>query len=61
MTTREIKAAIKGGHVVTLRDNPHDRICCDFFGELVVVISRNDEVPVRLATTSDKRKAVISY
>lgn len=59
MTTKEIKAAIKSGHVVTLGDNPHSRICCDLFGELIVISSQNDEAPTRLATLADKRKAVV--
>lgn len=58
MTTREIKQAIKDGRVVAIKDDPRSRICCDFFGQLVVV-SLNVGEPTRLATLSDKRQAII--
>ena len=58
MTKKEIKRAIKDGKVVTIKGDPRSRICCDFFGQLVVV-SLNVGEPTRLATLSDKRKAII--
>lgn len=58
MTTREIKKAINDGKVVTLKGDPRSRICCDFFGQLVVVSLVPGE-PTRLATLSDKRHATI--
>jgi hypothetical protein len=58
MTTKEIKKAIKDGRVVAIKDDLRSRICCDFFGQLVVV-SLNVGEPTRLATLSDKRKAII--
>lgn len=59
MTTKEIKRAINDGKVIVLRDDPQCRICQDFFGSLVVVNMRAGE-PDRLATASDKRKAIIN-
>ena len=56
MTTKQIKQAIRSGHVVVLRDDAMSHICEDFFAELVVVSIKAD-VPIRLATLSDKRKA----
>lgn len=58
MTTKEIKRAIRSGHVVVLRDDATTHICEDFFAGLVVV-SLKAGVPTRLATLSDKRKAMI--
>lgn len=58
MTTKEIKRALKDGKAVILCDDRRCRICCDFFGQLVVV-SLNVGEPTRLATPSDKRKAII--
>ena len=58
MTTKEIKQAIKDGKVVALKSDARSRICCDFFGQLVVV-SLNIGESTRLATLSDKRQAII--
>jgi len=58
MTTKEIKRALDDGRVVALRDEPRHRLCCDFFGQLVVVSLVPGE-PTRLATLSDKRNATI--
>ena len=58
MTTKEIKQAIRSGHVVVLRDDPVSHVCEDFFAGLVVV-SMKAGVPTRLATLSDKRRATI--
>lgn len=51
MTTKEIKQAIRSGHVVVLRDDPASHVCEDFFAGLVVV-SMKAGVPTRLATLS---------
>ena len=58
MTTKDIKQAIKDGRVVALNGDPMSRICCDFFGQLVVVSLIPGE-PTRLATLSDKKRATI--
>lgn len=58
MTTRQIKQALKGGHVVCLKGDPTSMLYFDLFGDLVVV-SRHAEVPTRKATLADTRKAVI--
>lgn len=58
MTTKEIRRAIDGGKVVTLKDEPLSRVCYDLFGQMVVV-SLCAEQPIRLATVKDKRRAVI--
>ena len=58
MTKKEILRAIKDGKAVALCDDRRRRICCDFFGQLVVV-SLNIGEPTRLATLSDKQKAII--
>ena len=57
MTTKAINKALDNGRVVIIDGDPLSRICRDLFGQLTVV-ALNDE-PVRLATLSDKRKAVI--
>ena len=58
MTTKAINKALDNGRVVIIIDgDPLSRICRDLFGQLTVV-ALNDE-PVRMATLSDKRKAVI--
>lgn len=58
MTTRQIKQAIHSGQVVVLRDDATSHICEDFFAGLVVVSIKAD-VPTRLATLSDKRRAIV--
>ena len=60
MTTKEIKRAIRSGHVVVLRDDATSHICEDFFAGLVVVNIKAD-VPTRLATLSDKKRAIIKH
>ena len=57
MTTKAINKALDNGRVVIIDGDPLSRICRDLFGQLTVV-ALNDE-PVRMATLSDKRKAVI--
>ena len=59
MTTKAINKAIDSGQVVILSDDHRCRICRDLFG-LLTVVSLNDE-PVRLATLSDKRRAMIKH
>lgn len=59
MTTKAIQNALKGGHVVCLKDDPASMLCFDLFGDLVV-ISRHAEVPTRKATLADIRKATIN-
>ena len=59
MTTKAIKNALKGGHVVCLKGDPASMLCFDLFGDLVV-ISRHAEVPTRKATLADIRKATIN-
>ena len=58
MTTKAIKNALKGGHVVCLNGDPMSMLYFDLFGDLVVV-SRHAEVPTRKATLSDRRQAII--
>lgn len=58
MTTKQIKQALKDGHVVGLKGDPASMLYFDLFGDLVVV-SRHAEVPTRKATVADKRKAII--
>jgi hypothetical protein len=55
---KQIKQAIHSGQVVVLRDDATSHICEDFFAGLVVVSIKAD-VPTRLATLSDKRKAIV--
>ena len=57
MTTKAILKALDSGRVVIIDGDPFSRICRDIFGQLTVV-ALNDK-PVRMATLSDKRKAVI--
>ena len=58
MTTKKIKQAIDGGKVVGLKDEPLSRVCYDLFGNMVIVSLCADE-PIRLATVSDKRRAML--
>ena len=58
MTTKQIKQAIRSGQVVVLRDDPMSYIVLDLFGQPIVVSLKVD-VPTRLATLSDKRKAIV--
>ena len=58
MTTKTIKQALKGGHVVCLKGDPMSLLLFDLFGDLVVV-SRHADVPTRKATAADSRNAVI--
>lgn len=59
MTTKEINRAISQGHTVVLRDDACHAICRDFFGNLVVVSRTQTDEPVRQATLSDKRRAIV--
>lgn len=60
MTKKAIDRALDGGQAVVLRHDPMSRLCRDLFGNLVVVSLRHDEAePIRLATLSDKRRAVL--
>lgn len=59
MTSRAIRRAIRQGHVIVLSDNPWHTICPDLFGVLVVESRRREPIPTRLATLTDKRKAVV--
>ena len=58
MTTRQIKQALKDGHVVSLKGDHASMIYFDLFGDLVVV-SRHAEAPTRKATVADRRQAII--
>ena len=58
MTTKSIKNALKGGHVVCLKGDPTSMLYFDLFGDLVVV-SRHADVPTRKATLADIRKAIV--
>ena len=58
MTTKQIKQALKDGHVVSLNGDPMSMLYFDLFGDLVVV-SRHAEVPTRKATLADRRQAII--
>ena len=59
MTTKAINAALLAGRVVALRDDPLLCIVHDLWGELVVVSRGQEPFDTRLATRSDKRRAVI--
>ena len=59
MTTKAINAALLAGRAVVLRDNPLLCIVPDLWGELVVVSRGQEPFATRLATPSDKRKAII--
>lgn len=59
MTTRQILKALRNNRCVALMDEPWQWIRRDLFGDLVVVDIRHSDEPVRKATLSDKRKAVI--
>jgi hypothetical protein len=58
MTTKQIKQALKDGHVVSLKGDPMSMLYFDLFGDLVVV-SRQADVPTRKATLADTRKAEV--
>ena len=59
MTTKAINEALLAGKAVVLRDNPLLCIIPDLWGQLVVVSRGRDSFATRLATRSDKRKAVV--
>lgn len=59
MTTKSINEALLAGRVVVLRDDPLLCIVPDLWGELVVVSRGQEPFDTRLATRSDKRKAII--
>ena len=59
MTTKEIMRAVSSGRLVLLGDDPTSCIQTDLFGNLVVVSRSGDDVPVKQATLSDKRRAII--
>lgn len=59
MTDKDIRRAVGSGRLVTLGDDPMSCICEDLFGSLVVV-SRCEDVPVRMATPADKRRARVT-
>lgn len=58
MTKIEVMQAVNDGRLVTLGDDPTQYLMPDMFGQLTVV-SMQPDVPVRLATRSDLRKAKI--
>ncbi len=59
MTDREIRRAVGSGRLVTVGGDPQSCIMPDLFGDLVVVSRCGDDMPVRQATLSDKRNAVV--
>ena len=59
MTTKAINEALLAGRVVVLRDDPLLCIVPDLWGELVVVSRGQEPFDTRLATRSDKRRAVL--
>lgn len=59
MTTKAINKALLAGKVVVLRDDPLLCIVPDLWGELVVVSRGQEPFDTRLATRSDKRRAVL--
>lgn len=59
MTTKAINEALLSGRVVVLRDDPTLCIVPDLWGELVVVSRGTEPFDTRLATLTDKRRAVI--
>lgn len=59
MTTKAINEALLAGKVVVLRDDPLLCIVPDLWGELVVVSRGQEPFDTRLATPSDKRRAVL--
>ena len=59
MTTKAINKALLSGKVVVLRDDPLLCIVPDLWGELVVVSRGQEPFDTRLATRSDKRRAVL--
>ena len=58
MTRKQIKQAIDDGKVVAIKGEHLSRVCYDLFGNLVVMSLRAD-VPLRLLTASDSRRAEI--
>lgn len=58
MNRNEVIQAVNNGQLVTLGDDPTQYLMPDMFGQLTVV-SMQADVPARLATRSDMRKAVI--
>lgn len=60
MTTKQIKQALKDGHVVSLNGDPMSMLYFDLFGDLVVT-NLHADVPTRKATLADKRRAVIKH
>jgi uncharacterized protein YbcI len=61
MTTKEIMQAVSSGRLVTLGDDPSSCIQVDLFGDLVIVSRSGEDTPVRKATLSDKRKAIVKH
>ena len=59
MTTKQIDKALHDNRRVVLRDDVWKWIRRDLFGDLVVVDVRHSDEPVRKATLSDKRNAMI--
>lgn len=59
MTTKAINEALLAGKAVVLRDNPLLCIIPDLWGKLVVVSRGREPFATRLATRSDKRKAIV--
>lgn len=58
MTKKEIKQAIDDGKVVAIKGEHLSRVCYDLFGNLVVM-SLCADVPLRLLTAKDSRRAEI--
>jgi len=61
MTGRQIRRHLRHGQVVVLPDEPWLCFTRDLFGGLLVMAWRRQEepTPTRLATLSDKRRAVL--
>ena len=58
MTTKQIKQALKDGHVVSLKGDHTSMIYFDLFGDLVVT-NLHADVPTRKATLADRRQAIV--
>ena len=60
MKKNEVMQAVNDGLLVTLGDDPTQYLMPDMFGQLTVV-SMQADVPPRLATRSDMRRATIKH
>ena len=61
MTEKAIRQAVGSGRLVTLGNDPNSCFQIDLFGELVIVSRSGEDTPVRKATLSYKRKAIVKH